>query len=719
MIQLHNTLARRKEPFTPLTPDQVGIYSCGPTVYRDVHIGNLRTYLLADWLRRTLEARGYRVNHVKNITDVGHMRQERLERGEDKVIAAAVSAGKTPQQIAQEYTDSFLRDEAALQIKPADVFPRATDHVPQMIEMTQQLIERGLAYEVDGNVYFSVESFPPYGQLSGNTGDALLKGVRAEADPSKRDPRDFALWKAAEPGRVMKWPSPWGEGFPGWHIECSAMSTFHLGEQFDIHTGGVDNIFPHHEDEIAQSEGALGHQVVRHWIHGQHLLVDGLKMAKSTGNVYTLPDLQSRGFDPLAFRYLCATVHYRHRLNFTFESLRGAACGLNRLRQEVFLVAQSVDGGSANGGEQWETAFWDALEDDLHVPQALAVTWQLVRSQASSAIKARLLHAFDGVLGLNLFSPVTEVPKPVQALATERQAFRARSAYPKADELRARIGDDGFHVRDERDTSALVPVLPRPPAKVAGVHSSADVPSRLEEPDELDFSLIIVGRDDLESVRRCAEAALRYAGNVRFELIVVDNGSSDGTVDWLRKLTLQDERLRPIYCSHNLGTAAARNCGLRQARGRYIALVDSSIEFTNDPFPLLSQALADDSTGIAGPFGVTTEDLREFEDAPGPEVDAVEGYLMALRRDLVRKIGLMDEKFRFYRHLDLDYSLACRAAGYHNRIVQDLPVRRHAHSDWERTPEEERDRLSKRNFYRFLKKHGHRTDLLLAGTSAS
>ena len=246
MLQLYNTLTRRKEPFTPLEQGRVRIYSCGPTVYRDVHIGNLRTYLLADWLRRVLEARGFAVTHVKNITDVGHMRQEMLDRGEDKVIAAALAAGKAPQQIVQEYTKSFLRDEATLHIKPADVFPRATEHIPQMIEMTQRLLERGLAYEVEGNVYFAVERFPAYGQLSGNTGASLLEGVRAEVDPRKRDPRDFALWKAAEPGRVMKWPSPWGEGFPGWHIECSAMSTFHLGSTFDIHTGGVDNIFPHH-----------------------------------------------------------------------------------------------------------------------------------------------------------------------------------------------------------------------------------------------------------------------------------------------------------------------------------------------------------------------------------------------------------------------------------------------------------------------------------------
>ena len=718
MLRLHNTLTRSSEPFTPLEPNAVGIYSCGPTVYRDVHIGNLRTYLLADWLRRVLEAQGFQVRHVKNITDVGHMRQELLERGDDKVIAAALKAGTTPQEIAEQYTASFLKDEAALNIMPAHVFPRATAHVPQMIEMTQRLIERDLAYEVAGNVYFSVERFADYGKLSGNTGDSLLEAVRIDPDPNKRDPRDFALWKAAEPDRTMQWPSPWGAGFPGWHIECSAMSTFHLGEQFDIHTGGVDNIFPHHEDEIAKSEGALGHQVVRHWVHGQHLLVDGLKMAKSTGNVYTLPELQSRGFDPLAFRYLCATVHYRHRLNFTFDSLRAAALGLNRLRQEAFLAAQSAD-GNGGSGERYEEAFQQAIEDDLHLPRALAVVWELVRSETPSAVKARLLRKFDQILGFDLFAPVTETPTSVRALVDERQSLRGRSAFDEADRMRERIAADGFHVRDTRNGAAVVPLLPAPPARAETLHSSQDLPSRLEEPDKVDFTLILVGRDDLENMRRCAEAALQQAEGHRIELLVIDNGSTDGSVEWLRELAKRDERVRAICCSHNLGTGAGRNCGLKQARGRYVLLLDSSVELTGDVLSPLAEALEDASTGIAGAFGVNTENLRDFADAPGPEVDAVEGYLMAFRRERVREVGLMDEKFRFYRHLDLDYSFAFRERGHHNRIVPDLPIRRHAHSDWERTPPEERDRLSKRNFYRFLRKYGDRTDLLLAPANNS
>jgi len=711
VLQLYNTLTRRKEAFTPLVEGQAGIYSCGPTVYRDVHIGNLRTYLLADWLRRLLDARSFDVKHVKNITDVGHMRQDLLERGEDKVIAEALKAGRTPQDIAKQYTESFLRDEAALNIQPAHVFPHATAHVEQMVAMTERLIERGLAYEVDGTVYFHVEGFPAYGALSGNTGEALLEAVRIEADPNKRDPRDFALWKAAEPGRDVKWPSPWGEGFPGWHIECSAMSTHHLGERFDLHTGGIDNVFPHHEDEIAQSEGALGHRVVGTWVHGQHLLVDGLKMAKSTGNVYTLPDLQTRGFDPLAFRYLCATVHYRRRLNFTFESLRAAALGLIHLREETFLATQASETNGA-GGEEWRSAFWQALEDDLHLPRALAVAWRLARSDAPPALRARLLREFDEVLGLDLV-PQPAAPDAVRDLVRERAELRSRGAFVEADALRERVASAGYGLRDGRTETAAVPMVAPPPQRDGAIHSSRDVASRLDEPDELNFTVILVGRDDLPGLRRCAEAALAHAGNHRLELIVIDNDSSDGTREWLDELTARDDRVRALACGHNLGTGAGRNCGLKRALGRIVVIVDTSIEFAGDVLGPIGEALDDPEAGIVGAFGVTTGDLRDFEDAPGPEVDAVEGYLMAFRRADVRRVGLMDEKFRFYRHLDLDYSLAFRESGRRNRLVPGLPVRRHEHADWLRTPEEERERLSKRNFYRFLRKYGERTDLLI------
>ncbi len=303
-IRLHNTLTRSVEPVVPVNEGEIRMYTCGPTVYRPVHVGNLRSYLLADWLRRTFELFGHRVIAVKNITDVGHMRQDAVDRGEDKVIAAALAEGKTPTQIAEFYEGAFREDERRLGILPATFYPRATAHVGPMIEIIERLLARDLAYVVDGAVYYAVKRFPDYGRLSGNVGEALRQGVRTEVDPNKRNPADFALWKRAEPDRrALVWDSPWGPGYPGWHIECSAMSTRYLGERFDVHTGGVDNIFPHHEDEIAQSEGALGHPVVGMWVHGQHLLADGVKMAKSARNTLEVHEIEALGLDPLAFRY--------------------------------------------------------------------------------------------------------------------------------------------------------------------------------------------------------------------------------------------------------------------------------------------------------------------------------------------------------------------------------------------------------------------------------
>ncbi|HEY3992135.1 MAG TPA: cysteine--tRNA ligase, partial [Ktedonobacteraceae bacterium] len=283
-MRIYNTLNRRIEEIVPLEANHIRMYSCGPTVYRFIHIGNLRTFTMADWLRRAFEYKNIQVQHIKNITDVGHMRQEMLDRGEDKIISQARKEGKTSAQIAQFYTDAFHADEQALNILPAHVFPRATEHVAEMIEMIAGLLAKDIAYHGGENIYFDIKRFPTYGKLSGNQLENMLDGVREGRNEEKRNPEDFPLWKAAEPGREMAWESPWGRGFPGWHIECSAMSMKYLGSQFDIHTGGVDNIFPHHEDEIAQSEGAVGepgHHFVKYWVHGAHLLVEGRKMSKS------------------------------------------------------------------------------------------------------------------------------------------------------------------------------------------------------------------------------------------------------------------------------------------------------------------------------------------------------------------------------------------------------------------------------------------------------
>jgi len=714
-MRFYDTLSRRKQDLSLIESGRAGIYTCGPTVYRYAHIGNLRSYLMADWLRRLLEAQGYKVKHVKNITDVGHMRQDVLERGEDKVIAAALAEGKSPAQIADHYTQAFMDDERKLNILPADEFPRATANVTEMVDLTRTLVDKRFAYAVDGNVYFEVGSFPGYGQLSRQQSEGLEQGVRVEADPLKRDQRDFALWKAAESGRTLKWPSPGGEGFPGWHIECSAMAAKYLGAEIDFHTGGVDNIFPHHEDEIAQSEAAFGHRHVRSWMHGQHLLVDGLKMAKSTGNTYQVSDLEQRGFEPLAFRYLCSTARYRSRLNFTLNSLRAAQRGLLRLRSKLHEGGTRVTKKAAGEGEKLRQAFWSVAFDDLNVPKALAVAWQVARSLLPGPIKRELLMDFDRLLGLDLLaSPAVEAaPREVEDLVRERHALRLNKSYAEADVIRERILAMGCEIRDAREVTNVVPAPAW--ARVApAISSSGDVESLLGQPDEVEFTISIVARQGCAELERCLTSARGWATGVQAEIIVVDNGFQDDCPALIDEIAARDERVRVFHADHFLGAAAGRNVTLRQARGRYVLLLDTSVELTGDVFAQVRTLLDDPATGIVGRWGAVSNDLRSFEEAKSSgDVDAVEGYLMAFRREILKDVGFLDEKYRFYRHLDLDLSLTARTQGLRVVIVTDLAVAQHEHIDWSQTPPEERDRLSKRNFYRFLRKWGTRTDLLV------
>ena len=321
---LRNTLTRAVEPVVPLDvppdgrPARVRMYTCGPTVYRYAHVGNLRSFLLADFVRRALLYHGFEVLHVKNITDVGHMRDERRDAGGDRLVLAAEVESKTTQEIADHYEAAFHADEAAVNILSAHRFPRATEHIAEMVALAERLVDAGFAYATpEGTVYYDVSAFTGYGRLSGNTLDELREGHRVDVEPDKEDPADFALWKHAEEGRLLKWPTTrWGEGFPGWHLECSAMSLAYLGEQFEIHTGGIDNVFPHHEDEIAQSEAATGKLPAVHWVHGEHLLMRGRKMAKSAGNFQRVTELVDDGLDPLSLRYLVLTSRYRRKLDY-------------------------------------------------------------------------------------------------------------------------------------------------------------------------------------------------------------------------------------------------------------------------------------------------------------------------------------------------------------------------------------------------------------------
>ncbi|MFL6184649.1 MAG: cysteine--tRNA ligase [Actinomycetes bacterium] len=430
------------------------MYSCGPTVYRYAHVGNLRTFLLADLVRRALEVGGLQVRQVQNITDVGHMTNERFDRGEDRMLVSARLEDRSPAEIADYYTRAFLEDAAALNLQRAAAYPRASDYVPQMQELVARLLERGHAYEVDGNLYFAVESFPGYGRLSGNTLDRLRAGHRHdEPDPRKRHHADFALWKAAGPGRLVKWPSPWGDGYPGWHIECSAMSLATLGEHIDVHTGGEDNVFPHHEDEIAQSESVVGHRVVTTWVHGRHLLTGDRKMAKSAGNFTSLRELGERGRSPLAARLLFLQARYRTPLNFTWEALEGAERTLDRLRSRVAAWAGSAGAaGREPGAAGYEERFWAAVDDDLDTPRALAVLAELEGDETvAPAARLASAQAFDRFLGLDLAAQVGQrLPAGAEGLIAERERARAARDFAAADRLRDRLATLGVEVTDTR-----------------------------------------------------------------------------------------------------------------------------------------------------------------------------------------------------------------------------------------------------------------------------
>ena len=506
-LRLRNTLTRRVEPVEPLERGRVRMYTCGPTVYRYAHVGNLRSNLLADLIRRSLLYHGIDVFHVKNITDVGHLRDEGFDRGQDPMLVAAGLEHKTPAEIADAYETAFHADEAAVNILPAHVFPRATDHIPEMLTLAEALEDLGYAYATsDGNVYYDVGRFDGYGRLSGNTLADLRAGHRGDIEPDKRDPADFALWKAAGPGRLLKWPSDrWGEGFPGWHIECSAMAMRYLGPQFDIHTGGIDNVFPHHEDEIAQSAPIVGGPPAQTWVHGEFLLMDGKKMAKSAGNFQRVTELMERGIDPLALRYLALTSRYSRKLEYSDRSIEAAAAALGSLRAGIAgLGPPPADGpwtappslragtagdrpiGIARGvaghgtydvgafvvadragspgaplsaeGLALHDRFVAAIDNDLDMPVALALLREVLRAPLSEDERRWLVLDADLVLGLDLdrvwaetrpsASQSAAVPADVAALLATRDAARAAKDYARADELRDELAAMGWDVID-------------------------------------------------------------------------------------------------------------------------------------------------------------------------------------------------------------------------------------------------------------------------------
>ena len=454
-LRFYNTLTRKKEIFKPLKKGVVRMYACGPTVYDYAHIGNLRAYLFEDILRRTLEANTYKVKHIMNVTDV-----------DDKTIAASQKAGKELGEFTRLYEKAFENDLKKLAILlPTKPFTRATEHIPDMIALVQKLLRCGYAYEKDGSVYFDVSRFAPYGKLVHLNIKGLKAGVRVDVDEyAKNAAQDFALWKAKK-NNEPSWPAPFGEGRPGWHIECSAMSSRYLGQPFDIHTGGVDLIFPHYENEIAQSEAAIGKQFVRYWLHGEHLLVDGHKMSKSLGNTLTLRTLEEKNFSPLDFRYLALTAHYRSKLNFTWDSLRSAANARRELEEFVHELLKEKKGAKKYIRQPYvfaEKQFYMAVTDDLNTPKALAVLWKFIHAYRKSKTRTStaayaLLLTFDKVLGLGLRDiKLLSIPSLIQKLVKKREDARQGKRWLEADSLREEIRKKGWDVNDTPEGPVVV-----------------------------------------------------------------------------------------------------------------------------------------------------------------------------------------------------------------------------------------------------------------------
>lgn len=463
-VRLYNTLLRAKEIFQPIRPGEVGLYTCGPTVYNYAHIGNLRTYLFEDILKRTLSYNGYSVKHVMNITDVGHLTGDR-DMGEDKLEKGARREGKTAWEIAADYTRAFQEDIERLNILPPSIWCKATDTIPEQIALIQVLEEKGFTYLTRDGVYFDTARFPEYTRLSHQNLDALQEGARVEKNPEKRNATDFALWKFSPQGaqRQMEWDSPWGVGFPGWHIECSAMSMKYLGDQLDIHCGGTDHIDVHHTNEIAQSEAATGKPFFKVWMHGAFLIIaGGKKMAKSEGNFLTIENaFLKQNMDPLAYRYATFLTHYRKPMEYSEDAMDAALNGLQHLRNQVRTLKD--DAGDSQGGSidvEFRDKFLREINDDLNMPRAMAVVQALLKSELKAADKLVTLYDFDQVLGFDLEQVQQEemLPEDIRQMADDRLKARADKDWARSDELRDAIQARGFLVQDTpRGTKVFKP----------------------------------------------------------------------------------------------------------------------------------------------------------------------------------------------------------------------------------------------------------------------
>jgi len=450
-MKIYNTLTKQKEELIPMDGKTVRIYTCGPTVYGYSHIGNMKAYIFMDLLKRTLEYHGFRVKNVMNITDVGHLVSD-ADEGDDKMMKTAKSTGKTPWEIAAFYTDAFFSDFKKLNINRPDVVCNASDHINEMLEIVYKLYDDGYAYETSDGIYFDIMKFPGYGQLSGLDLEGQIAGARVAVNDEKRHPADFALWKKAPKEHIMQWESRWGMGYPGWHIECSAMSRKYLGDQFDIHTGGVDHIPIHHENEIAQSDAFLGKKAVKCWMHCEFLQVNNGKMSKSIGTAYLVSDLTDKGYDPLAFRYMCLDGHYRSKLNFTWDGIDAANKSLIRLVDLTLAHKEGNDPVTDEEVNRFDSEFTDAISDDLNIPKAMGVVWNTARYSKKSVRLYDLLVKFDQVLGIDIdrkrIGITAELPEDIKVIGEERIIARKNKDWKRCDELRDLLKEKGFAVSD-------------------------------------------------------------------------------------------------------------------------------------------------------------------------------------------------------------------------------------------------------------------------------
>jgi len=463
MMKLYNTLNKKLEEFVPIKESEVGIYSCGPTVYWNQHLGHMYAYTQWDCLVRSLKYLGYKVKWVMNITDVGHMTSDE-DTGEDKMEKGAVREGKSVWEIADEYIAQFRESLSLLNITPPDIMCRATEHINEQVDLIKKIEANGFTYRTKTGIVFDTSKFPNYANFARLNLEEQQAGSRVEVDEKKKNPWDFLLWVTNQPNHVMQWDSPWGRGFPGWHIECTAMSIKYLGERFDIHTGGKEHIPVHHTNEIAQAYGAFGRQTANFWLHNEWLMFDGQKISKSLGNSILVPDLLEKGFNPLALRYLIITSHYRAGLNFTWESLKGAQTALERLYEIFAKLKMNLQDGEPipfTGEKEWEDKFTEAIENDLNMPQALAVIWEMVKSDLDDKAKYELLLDFDNVLGLKLDECIIKnvqcaiISEEILNLAKEREKMREEKNWQEADEIRKQIEKRGYTVEDMASGSRI------------------------------------------------------------------------------------------------------------------------------------------------------------------------------------------------------------------------------------------------------------------------